>query len=55
MPYQARALMQRVQPDAASWRAGHADILVKLYRVWWECDASLAEINPLVVTPRPAR
>jgi len=27
-----------------------ADILVRLYRVFWDEDASLAEINPLVVT-----
>ncbi len=27
-----------------------ADIIEKLYRVYEECDASLAEINPLVVT-----
>lgn len=28
-----------------------ASILEKLVRVYWECDCSLAEINPLVVTP----
>jgi succinyl-CoA synthetase beta subunit len=27
-----------------------AQVVEKLYRVWWECDASLCEINPLVVT-----
>jgi succinyl-CoA synthetase beta subunit len=27
-----------------------AKILLKLYRAFWECDASLIEINPLVVT-----
>jgi succinyl-CoA synthetase beta subunit len=49
LAYQARALMQRVQPDAAL--AGRMGQLVeKLYRVWWECDATLCEINPLVVT-----
>jgi len=30
---------------------GVADALVKLYTVWIEEDASLAEINPLIVTP----
>lgn len=30
---------------------GVADALVALYKVWWEEDASLAEINPLIVTP----
>ncbi|MGX6449008.1 ADP-forming succinate--CoA ligase subunit beta [Patulibacter sp. S7RM1-6] len=32
-------------------REGVADALVALYRVWIEEDASLAEINPLIVTP----
>jgi succinyl-CoA synthetase beta subunit len=30
---------------------GVADILVALYTVWIEEDASLAEINPLIITP----
>src|ERR1700712_3201855 len=30
---------------------GVADALVALYKVWIEEDASLAEINPLIVTP----
>jgi succinyl-CoA synthetase beta subunit len=49
LPFQARAVMRRVQPDPAL--AGQmAVVLEKLYRAWWECDASLCEINPLVVT-----
>jgi succinyl-CoA synthetase beta subunit len=32
-------------------REGVADALVKLYEVWIEEDASLTEINPLIVTP----
>jgi succinyl-CoA synthetase beta subunit len=28
-----------------------ADALVALYEVWWQEDATLAEINPLIVTP----
>jgi succinyl-CoA synthetase beta subunit len=32
-------------------REGVADALVSLYKVWIEEDASLAEINPLIVTP----
>jgi succinyl-CoA synthetase beta subunit len=31
--------------------AGVADALVALYEVWWQEDATLAEINPLIVTP----
>jgi succinyl-CoA synthetase beta subunit len=30
---------------------GVADALVALYEVWWIEDATLAEINPLIVTP----
>lgn len=30
---------------------GVADVLVSLYEVWLEEDATLAEINPLIVTP----
>jgi succinyl-CoA synthetase beta subunit len=30
---------------------GVADALVALYKVWWQEDATLAEINPLIVTP----
>ncbi len=47
--YQARNLTSRIYNDSKI--AGQAaDILVKLYRVFWENDCSLAEINPLVVT-----
>jgi succinyl-CoA synthetase beta subunit len=35
-------------PDAAAKQAG--DLLKALYRCFWETDASLAEINPLVLT-----
>ena len=28
------------------------DVLLKLARVYYDCDGSLAEINPLIVTPR---
>jgi succinyl-CoA synthetase beta subunit len=49
--YQARNLMARVEKDPVL--AGKmARIVEKLYRVWWDCDASLCEINPLVVTTK---
>src|SRR5262249_24806042 len=48
--YQARALFQPLLRDGAQV-AQAADILLKLYRVFWESDASLVEINPLAVTP----
>jgi succinyl-CoA synthetase beta subunit len=36
----------------ADVREGVADALVALYEVWAEEDATLAEINPLIVTPQ---
>ena len=48
--YHARALMKKVFPDW-SQTAQAADILMKLYRTFQESDCSLAEINPLAVTP----
>ncbi len=48
--YHARALMKQVFP---AWPQVHqaAEILLKLHRVFIEGDCSLAEINPLAVTP----
>jgi succinyl-CoA synthetase beta subunit len=48
--YQARALFQPLLEDGAQV-AQAADILMKLYRVYTEGDCSLAEINPLAITP----
>jgi len=48
--YDARALMKPVFPNW-SQAAQAADILMKLYRAFTEGDCSLAEINPLAVTP----
>src|SRR5689334_13663885 len=49
-PYMARNLMRPLFPDFAQ-AAQAADILLKLYRVYTDADCSLAEINPLAVTP----
>lgn len=49
-PYQARVLMAKVFSDPKQ-AAQAADILLKLYRLFLESDCSLAEINPLAVTP----
>ncbi|EQB62896.1 MAG: Succinyl-CoA synthetase, ADP-forming, beta subunit [candidate division Zixibacteria bacterium RBG-1] len=47
--FKARDLASKIYNDPAI--AGKtANILMKLYRVFWENDCSLAEINPLVVT-----
>jgi succinyl-CoA synthetase beta subunit len=49
-PYMARNLMRPLFPDFAQ-AAQAADILLKLHRVFTDGDCSLAEINPLAVTP----
>jgi len=48
-PYAARNLAAELAGNAEIAKP-MADIIEKLYRVFDECDASLAEINPLVVT-----
>jgi succinyl-CoA synthetase beta subunit len=50
-PYQARALFQPLLEDGAQV-AQAADVLLKLHRVYTEGDCSLAEINPLAITPQ---
>jgi succinyl-CoA synthetase beta subunit len=49
LAYQARACARAVQrdPELAAKTAG---VLERLWHAWWESDASLCEINPLVVT-----
>jgi len=47
--FQARRLAMELMGDAELARPA-ADMIEKLYRVYDETDASLAEINPLVVT-----
>jgi succinyl-CoA synthetase beta subunit len=49
-PYQARNLAYKLYRDIGQVRQA-ADILMKLYDVFWMCDASLVEINPLITTP----
>ncbi len=49
-PYAARALMMQVFKDFAQAQQAAA-ILLKLYNVFMDGDCSLAEINPLAVTP----
>jgi len=47
--YEARELAFRIYDDPAVALQA-ARVLGRLYRAFWECDASLIEINPLVVT-----
>ena len=45
--YQARNLALKLFRDIKQVREA-TDIIMKLYDVFWDCDASLVEINPLV-------
>ena len=49
-PYQARALFQPLLRDGRQV-AQAAEVLLRLYRVYTEGDCTLAEINPLAITP----
>ena len=46
MPFQARKLAARLGLRGKLIQRA-ADLFVGVYRTWWECDASLVEINPL--------
>ncbi|MDH3441212.1 MAG: ADP-forming succinate--CoA ligase subunit beta [Gammaproteobacteria bacterium] len=48
-PYQARQLAFGLGLDKTQSRQ-FADLIGKLYRLFLECDASLVEVNPLIVT-----
>ena len=50
MDWQARKIALQLMSDPLQIRQA-ASILVKLYKLYIETDASLAEINPLVLTP----
>ena len=49
MPFQARQIAFKLFDDIKLVRQG-ADLFEKLYRLFIDTDASLAEINPLVIT-----
>lgn len=48
--YQARYLASKLYKDISLIRQA-ADVIMRLYNVYWKIDASLVEINPLVTTP----
>ncbi|HMP81421.1 MAG TPA: ADP-forming succinate--CoA ligase subunit beta [Verrucomicrobiota bacterium] len=48
MPYQARKLAAALGLKGDLIAAG-AKLILGVYKTWWECDASLVEINPLCV------
>jgi succinyl-CoA synthetase beta subunit len=48
--YQARDLASKLYKDINLIRQA-AKIIIQLYDVYWQSDASLVEINPLITTP----
>jgi len=48
MPYQARNLASRLGLNG-DLVAQAAKLMLGVYKVFWECDASLVEINPLIL------
>lgn len=48
--FQARNLAYKLYRDISQVRQA-TDIIMKLYQVFWNVDASLVEINPLITTP----
>jgi succinyl-CoA synthetase beta subunit len=49
MPYQARKIAAALGLKGDLIGQG-AKLLLGVYKTWWECDASLVEINPLCIT-----
>ena len=52
MPYQARKIAAALGLKGDLISQG-AKLLLGVYKTWWECDASLVEINPLCITTGP--
>jgi len=52
MPYQARKIAAALGLKGDLISAG-AKMISGVYKTWWECDASLVEINPLCIVVNP--
>src|SRR5215467_11944764 len=52
MPYQARKIAVALGLKGELLNQG-GKLIMGVYKTWWECDASLVEINPLCVTTTP--
>ncbi|MBI3191782.1 MAG: ADP-forming succinate--CoA ligase subunit beta, partial [Pedosphaera parvula] len=52
MPYQARKLAAALGLEGGLIGQA-AKLFLGVYKTWWECDASLVEINPLCVVATP--
>jgi succinyl-CoA synthetase beta subunit len=48
MPYQARKLARALGLQGDLISSG-AKLLLGVYKTWWDCDASMVEINPLCI------
>lgn len=48
MPYQARKIAAALGLKGDAFNSG-VKLLMGVYKTWWECDASMVEINPLCI------
>jgi succinyl-CoA synthetase beta subunit len=52
MPYQARKICAALGLKGDAFNSG-VKLLMGVYKTWWECDASMVEINPLCIVVGP--
>ncbi len=52
MPYQARKIASALQLKGDAFNSA-VKLLAGVYKTWWECDASMVEINPLCIITGP--
>ncbi len=52
MPFQARKIASALQLSGDAFHSG-VKLLMGVYKTWWECDASMVEINPLCIVTGP--
>ena len=52
MPYQARKIASALGLKGDAFNSG-VKLLMGVYKTWWECDASMVEINPLCIIVGP--
>jgi succinyl-CoA synthetase beta subunit len=52
MPFQARKIAAALGLKGDAFNAG-VKFITGVFRTWWECDASLVEINPMCIVETP--
>lgn len=52
MPFQARKIAAALGLKGDAFNAG-VKFITGVFRTWWECDASLVEVNPMCVVEAP--